>query len=399
MKEQFVLPGKLKNFSFAMLGIGILTILIGTFALVGDKGSTRFWSVLLFDSVFFLLICAATALLMSAATLAQGSWHIAYKRVMEAMMMSIPVLGLVAFIVMMCIVWGDKSSIYPWADAKIVSQDPVLIKKATFLNPSLFTYLSALTIGLWAFLGYHLRKISLREDSARKGTTKFFWRAGTAAAMFVVVFAVTNSTSTWQWIMSIDVKWYSTLFAWYIFASSLVTGIAVLTLFVILLRNLGYLEWVTHEHLHDMGKLMFAFSIFYTYLWFAQYMLIWYANIPEETNYFQIRLWGSYHVMFYLVLIINFVSPFLILMSRDAKRKYTIVAFMAIMIFIGHFLDFYMMFMPGTVKDNWHIGWFEIGTTVGFIGLLIYLVTRNLSKAPLFPKNHPYLKETIIHHS
>lgn len=399
MKEQFVLPGKLKTFSFAMMGIGVLTILIGIFALGGDKGTTRFWSVLLFDSVFFLLICGATTLLMSAATLAQGSWHIAYKRVMEAMMMSIPVLGLVAFVVMMFIVWGDKSTIYPWADAKIVSGDPVLMKKTTFLNPSLFTYLSALTIGLWAFLGYRLRKISLREDNSSKGSTRFFWQAGTAAAMFVVVYALTNSTSTWQWIMSIDVKWYSTLFAWYIFASSLVTGIAVMTLFVILLRNLGYLEWITHEHLHDMGKLMFAFSIFWTYLWFAQYMLIWYANIPEETNYYQIRLWGSYHVVFYLVLLINFISPFLILMSRDAKRKYTIVAFMAFMIFIGHFMDFYMMFMPGTVKNNWHIGWYEIGITLGFIGLLITLVTRNLSKAPLYPKNHPFLKETIIHHS
>lgn len=399
MKEQFVLPAKLKTISLVLLGIGILALIIGMISLSGDTGTTRFWTVLLFNGVFFLLLAVGVLVVLCAATLAQGSWHVAYKRVIEAIVMAIPVFGVLAFIIMMCIVWGDKHSVYEWVDKTLVSQDKLLTKKSTFLNPAFYTLLTIVTIGLWSFMGYKMRRLSLQEDLAPKGSRKIFWKTYRVAAIFIIIFALTNSTSTWQWIMSIDVHWYSTLFAWYIFASLFVGGIAMLTLFVIILRNLGFLEWLTYEHLHDMGKFMFAFSIFWTYLWFAQFILIWYGNIPEETTYFTIRMWGSYHTLFYFILIINFVTPFLILMTRDSKRNYTIVAYMAILVFVGHYLDFYMMFMPGTMKNNWHLGWYEIGISLGFIGLMILVVCRNLSSAPLYAKNSPYMKEAIIHRS
>lgn len=399
MKEQFVMPAKLRTISIVLVAIGILALIGGVIALSGDQGTARFWTVLLFNGVFFLLIALGVLVVCCAATLAQGSWHIAYKRVMEAIFMAIPVLGIVAFIIMMCIVWGDKHQVYEWVDHNLVSHDKLLQKKSTFLNPAFYTILTVVTIGLWAFIGYRLRQLSLREDLAQTGTKKIFWKMYRISAIFVAIFAITNSTSTWHWIMSIDAHWYSTLFAWYIFASLFVCGMAMLALFVILLRNLGFLEWITYEHLHDLGKFMFAFSIFWCYLWFAQFILIWYGNIPEETTYFAIRMWGSYHTLFYLNLIINFVAPFLILMTKDSKRNYTIVAYMAILVFIGHYLDFYLMFMPGPLKNNWHIGWFEIGISLGFIGLMILLVTRQLGKAPLYPKNHPYMKEALIHQS
>lgn len=399
MKEQFVTPAKLRTISIVLLAIGILALIGGIVALGGDAGIARFWTVLLFNGIFFLLICVGVLLVSCAATLAQGSWHIAYKRVIEAITMAIPVLGIVAFIIMMCVVWGDKHEVYEWVDKTIVSHDKLIQKKSAFLNPAFYTILTAVTIGLWSFFAYRLRRYSLQEDLAPTGSKKIFWKVYRVAAIFVAIFALTNSTSTWHWIMSIDVHWYSTLFAWYIFASLFVCGMATLALFIILLRNLGYLEWITYEHLHDLGKFMFAFSIFWCYLWFAQFILIWYGNIPEETTYFAIRMWGSYHTLFYLNVIINFVAPFLILMTRDSKRNYTIVAYMAILVFIGHYLDFYLMFMPGPLKNNWHISWFEIGISLGFIGLLILLVSRQLTKAPLFPKNHPYIKEALIHQS
>lgn len=399
MKEQFVLPAKLKTISIVLLAIGILALIIGIIGLNGDHGAARFWTVLLFNATFFLLISVGVLVVLCAANLAQGSWHIAYKRVIEAIVMAIPALAVVLFIIMMCIVWGDKHQVYQWVDKNIVSHDHLLLKKSAFLNPLFYTILTAVTLFIWGFLGYRLRRLSIQEELLEKGAKRNFWKAYRISAVFIVIFALTNSTSTWQWIMSIDVRWYSTLFAWYIFASMFVCGIALLTLFVILLRNLGFLEWITYEHLHDMGKFMFAFSIFWCYLWFAQFILIWYGNIPEETTYFAIRMWGSYHTLFYLNLIINFVAPFLILMTRESKRNYTIVAYMAILVFIGHYLDFYLMFMPGPLKNNWHIGWYEIGITLGFIGFMILVVTRNLSKAALYPKNHPYMKEAIIHRS
>src|SRR5690625_215661 len=399
MKEQFIIPAKLRTISIILFVIGILALGIGIFTLNGDQGATRFWSVLMFNSIFFMLIALGALIVLCAATLAQGTWHIAYKRVIEAMVMALPVLGIVAFIVMMCVVWGDKYHIYEWVDKNLVANDHLLQKKSAFLNPTFYTILTIMTIGIWSLLGFRLRKLSLQEDLADKGTTKIFWKSYRWAAVFVVFFAITNSTSSWQWIMSIDVDWFSTLFAWYIFSSLFVCAMAVLALFIIILRNYGYLEWVTFEHLHDLGKFMFAFSIFWTYLWFAQFILIWYGNIPEETIYYSIRMWGSYHTMFYLILLLNFVAPFLILMTRDSKRNYTIVAYMALLVFIVHYLDFFMMFMPGTVKNGWHLSWYELGISLGFVGLFIFVVMRSLAKAPLYPKNHPYLKEAIIHRS
>ncbi len=399
MKEQFVIPAKLKTISIVLLAIGLLALILGLITLSDPQGEARFWSVLMFNGIFFMLIAVGALVVLCAATLAQGSWHIAYKRVIEAMVMAIPVLGVVAFIIMMFVVWGDKSAVYEWVDKTLVSESHLLQKKSAFLNPGFYTFCTVVTIGLWAFFGYRLRRLSLKEDLADKGTTIMFWKSYRIAAIFVAFFAITNSTSTWQWIMSIDVDWYSTLFAWYIFASLFVCAMAVLAIFVIILRNNGYMEWLTFEHVHDLGKFMFAFSIFWTYLWFAQFILIWYGNIPEETTYFAIRMWGSYHTMFYLILLLNFVAPFLILMTRDSKRNYTIVAYMALLVFIGHYLDFFMMFMPGTVKNNWHLSWYELGISLGFIGLMTFVVMRNLTKAPLYPKNHPYMKEAIIHES
>ena len=144
---------------------------------------------------------------------------------------------------------------------------------------------------------------------------------------------------------------------------------------------------------------MFAFSIFWTYLWFAQYMLTWYANIPDETTYFGIRLWGSFRPIFLLNLIINFVCPILILMTRDSKRNWAIMTFMGVLIIFGHWLDFYQMVMPGPLKDHAQMSWYEFGILAGFVGVVILTTAKQLEKASLVPKNSPWLKESIIHHT
>lgn len=221
------------------------------------------------------------------------------------------------------------------------------------------------------------------------------WSAG-----FLVVYALTQmSVTPWMWIMSIDAHWYSTMFSWYTFGSAFVAAMAVILLFVVALKNNGNLELVNKEHIHDLGKLMFAFSIFWTYVWFSQYMLIWYANIPEETIYFKIRQQGPYSMIWYSVLVINFVMPLLILMSRPSKRNYFTVSFIAIAIIFGHWLDFYIMMMPGPLGADWSLGWFELGIFLGFAGLLIFTVSRTLAKASLVPQNHPLMKEAILHQS
>jgi Ni/Fe-hydrogenase subunit HybB-like protein len=194
------------------------------------------------------------------------------------------------------------------------------------------------------------------------------------------------------------------MFSWYTFASTFVSGMSLVALFIIYLKNRGQLEYVTDEHLHDVGKFMFAFSIFWTYLWFSQYMLIWYSNQPEETKYFIERIGtatksGPYKGIFFFNLIVNFLCPLLILMKKSTKRSWTMVTFMAVLIIFGHWIDFYQMVMPGTLGEHAEMMPFEFGIAALFIGLIMWGAGRYFAKNPLTAKNHPFLKESIIHHT
>jgi len=171
----------------------------------------------------------------------------------------------------------------------------------------------------------------------------------------------------------------------------------VTTMITIYLKKKGYLPNVNESHIQDLGKFMFAFSIFWTYLWFAQFMLIWYANLPEEVAYYIPRQ-GFFRPLFVANLLINFFSPFLILMTRDAKRIGGLLVFAGVIMLVGHWIDVYLMIMPGTVGTAASFGIQEIGTTCFFAGVFLWFVFNGLSKAPLVPKNHPMLVESLHHH-
>jgi hypothetical protein len=220
------------------------------------------------------------------------------------------------------------------------------------------------------------------------------------ASIYIVWFGLTVASVTpWLWLMSIDAHWFSTMYSWYTFASTFVSGMALITIFVIYLKNKGYLEYVNEEHLHDLGKFQFAFSIFWTYTWFAQFMLTWYANISEETIYFKPRFEGAYTGIFYLNLVINFLAPLLIFMSRPSKRNYATVTFVSILIVFGHWLDLYQMVFPHHYPDHVPMNLFDFGVAAGFVGLIMWSTGMALAKNPLLAKNHPFLKESIIHHT
>lgn len=409
MNDRFVIPARLRMASFALIGVGLLTLIIGVVVLLGSKGTLadydkiRFWDGLLHESIFFMVISVASIFILAASSLAQGAWIVAYRRVPEAIGANTWLFGGIAAIVMFLIVFvfrlhtaaGDVNPIYPWVTP---GNDEIIKGKSSFLNTKMFVGFTLVAIALWAFFGNKFRALSLQQDAAPRGSTKLYWRNITFAGLFLLVYALTQmSTTPWLWVMSIDVHWYSTMFSWYSFASAFVSGMALILLWVVYLKNQGNLELVTKEHIHDLGKLMFAFSIFWTYVWFAQFMLIWYGNIPEETTYFKIRMQGPYSIVWFAVFIISFVMPILILMSRPSKRNYFTVCFMAMVIIFGHWLDYYQMITPGTLGEHWKIGWFEIGILCGFIGLQMISVATTLSKSSLVPANNPLLKETIVH--
>ncbi len=411
MDKQYVTPGGFKKWSTGFMAVGLVTLICGVIFLnpiAGSHGdnlnSTRFWAVLMQNSLFWLLLVNTSTFFIVITTLAMGGWQAAFRRVSEAISSLVPVMGLLTLIIILCIVLGHRTDIYPWLDKELVAHDDKLKDKSGFLNPTVYSAASIICIGLWAYISKKLRDLSVESDNM--GTMDYetgrawmkknlFW-----SSIYIVLFFLTvGSVMPWLWFMSIDPHWFSTMYSWYTFASSFVSGISLLTIFVIYFKNQGQLEFVTQEHLQDLGKFMFAFSIFWTYLWFDQFMLIWYGNLPEETIYFKIRFQGTYEGLFYLNLILNFVCPILILMKKATKRNYTIMTFMCILIIFGHWIDFYQMVMPGTVKFHPHLSWFEFGIPLGFIGLIMWGVGRFASRVPMTAMNNPFLKESIIHHT
>lgn len=404
IRDQFEIPGKMKTWSLALIGIGGAALLYGMFTKgfsADEHEQTHFWGTLMYNTIFWTLICNASMFFISVTTLAMGGWQQSFRRIPEAISTMVPIFGAITFAVLMYVVLGHKHHIYHWLDTEAVAKDPILKGKAGFLNPTFFVIWTTLTIGLWSLLGWRMRQISREADESpmdQEAGAKYILRGTVRAALFTVWFALTvGSTVPWLWMMSIDAHWYSTMYSWYTFASSFVSGMSLIALWVIYLKNKGYLELTNQEHLHDIGKFMFAFSVFWTYLWFSQYMLIWYANIPEETVYFKHRVQGPYKGIFFLNLIINFICPLLILMKRSAKRNYTLVTFMAVLIIFGHWIDFYQMVMGSLSKEHVTLGWMDFGILAFFVGCMIFFVSRSLASKPLIPKYHPFLKESIIH--
>ena len=405
IKQQFEITPGYKKWSLGLLAVGGLALVLG-FIFLGlssdEHSQTRFWAVLLQNSTYFLLICNASMFFICITTLAMGGWQVAFRRVPEAISTVVPVFSVLALLIFLGIVFGGQHHIYHWLDKEHVEHDKILKGKSAFLNPTFFFAWTIITLAVWNFVGRKMRQLSDRTDEPMDGiegakswvNSNIIW-----AAAFIVFFGLTvGSTIPWLWLMSIDAHWYSTMYSWYTFASTFVSGMALIALFVIYLKNNDYLEYTNDDHLQDLGKFMFAFSIFWTYLWFSQFMLIWYANIPEETVYFKPRLQGAYSGIFYLNLIVNFVLPFLLLMTRGAKRNYTTMTFLSVLIIIGHWLDFYQMVMPGALGEHYSLGWYEFGILALYAGLIMHFVGRSLASKPLVPRYHPFLKESVIHH-
>jgi len=403
VKEHFIIPARYKTWTLALMGVGLLSLIVG-FILYGnsDQGA-RFWAALLQNSVYFLLITNAAMFFFCATSLALAGFQLSFRRVTEAISASVIPIGIITFIILMCIVLGRKDAIYEWVNSGHVSGDAALNGKKGFLNPTFFTVWSILSIGLWTLLGLKMRNLSRSIDDTPLSVSegkKYIFKNTVWSALYIVWFVLTVASVTpWLWLMSIDPHWSSTMYSWYTFASTFVSGIALMTLFIIYVKNQGYLEYFNDEHLHDLGKFQFAFSIFWTYLWFSQFMLIWYANISEETVYFKARFEGAYIGVFYLNFAINFLAPLLIYMRRSSKRNYATVVFMSVLLIFGHWLDFFQMVFVHHYPNEVPMNLFDFGIALGFIGLIMWQVGRVLSKYPLLAKNHPFLKESIIHHT
>lgn len=423
MGNQFVFEGKQKTLLMAFMGIGLLSLGITYFS--DDELHTRFWSNILHNSVFFTGIAFMALFIMAAKFLAYSGWHTVFKRLWESYSLFL-IVGLVLMAIITLGVWGNLHHLYHWADKASLAEDSLLRGKSSFLNAGWYTAASIGLVGLWYFFATRLRQLSLSEDQDPGVDYSKHRKAKKLSAIFLPIAGFSSAATIWLWIMSVDSHWYSTLFAWYATASWLVAMIALTILMLIYFKSIGYFEHVTSNHLHDLGKYLFGFSVFWTYLWFSQFMLIWYGNVGEETVYFQTRM-EEYPVLFYGNLVINFALPFFVLLRNDNKRKYGTMLFGAAMVFIGHWIDFFLMLKPGILHTMHEVGhhaheaaehaahdaghhashfvagftlpgFLEIGTFIGFLGLFLYFVMSRLAQAPIEPVNDPYIEESVHHH-
>ncbi len=359
-------PGPLRyvmssTFRSVLLGgvvLGVVCLILSYFFDPIDASNdshfhSRFWSNLLHNGVFFMGIGFMSLFLVAAKILMYSGWHTVFKRVWEAYAQYLPI-SIITLLPVVLGVWLHWHHLYHWSDAAAVETDVLLASKSAFLNPWWYTAAAVLIIAIWYFVfAVPLRRESLREDELGTDVYLEHRRMRKTAGIFLPIAAFSSAAVIWLLVMSVDAHWYSTLFAWYATASWLVATVGLTIVALVYLKTLGYFGQVTADHLHDLGKYMFAFSIFWTYLWFSQFMLIWYGNVGEETVYFQTRM-DEFPVLFWANLALNFVLPFFVLMPNITKRKYGVLTFVAIMVVFGHWLDYFQMLKPGILETTVH---------------------------------------------
>ena len=356
----------------------------------------RPWSALYVACFFFFMIALGALAFYAVNFAAQAGWSPVLFRVMEAITAYLVPGGIIMF-VLLGLSGFHINHLFVWADPEVVAHDVLLQGKASWLNGTWMLIRAAIFLGGWITYRHFAVKFSRAGDLAKENDYSNFKKTFRISAGFLVFFLYTESMMSWDWIMSFDPHWFSTLFGWYVLAGMMVCAITTIALVTIFLKSQGYLEIVNDSHIHDLAKFMFGFSIFWTYLWFSQFMLIWYANIPEEVTYFMTRI-EDFNLPFFGMLAMNFLFPLLLLMNSDYKRVNWFVVLTGIVILVGHYIDIFVMVMPGTVGKSWFIGIPEIGSMLFFLGLFILVVFTALTKAPLVLKNNPFMKESKNYH-
>jgi hypothetical protein len=352
------------------------------------------WAAIYVPALFIFLISLGVFVFYALQNAAQAGWSPVLFRIMEGIASYLVPGGIIVY-VLLVLSTLHLNHLFIWMDPEVVANDAVIQNKIAYLNTPFFLIRAAIYMSGWIIFSKLIIKNSRKLDEGFSLT--LHKRNFKLSAMFLVFFIVTESMMSWDWIMSIDTHWFSTLFGWFVLASILVSAVTTIALVTIYLKGKGYLEHVNNSHIHDLAKFMMGFSIFWAYLWFSQFLLIWYSNIPEEVTYYAQRL-EDYPVLFFGTLILNWFLPMLILINSDFKRVNWIVIFAGIIILVGNYINFFVLIMPGTVGESWFIGITEICSVLLIAGIFIYTVFSALAKAPLTVKHSAFLKESKHFH-
>jgi len=385
--SKFEAPAKLKTISFALVAIGLLTFVVGLM-----KNQERLWTSYLVAFFFFSALALSGLFWVAINNVSKAGWSVSIRRFAEATTSFIPAILLGGLLLLV----GFKH-LYPWANADIVAENPVIAAKTAYLNSGFFVVrLFVFAIGCMIFR-YIMVGNSLKQDQT--GDMNLTNKNISPAVAFIVFFALMFSFFSVDLLMSLLPTWYSTIFGIYTFSGMFQAGMAFLAIVIVLMKRSGFVKgYVTDEHQHDVVKYLKGFSIFWAYIAFSQFMLIWYANLPEETEYYIMRAQGGWMSISMALLLFRFVVPFLALLPRGAKRTDSNVLFISALVLVMQYVDIYWMVYPNFFDGQVTFGFWEIGIFAGFAGLFLLTIMSFWSKHSLVPLKDPRLHEAIHHH-
>lgn len=366
-----------------LAGAGSVTLAVGLFA-----APDRAW-LSLFQVGLALTGFGLAGILFVALQYATGAgWSVVIRRAAEALCGTLWVGGVLVLFVLLV-----RPSLYEWTNPDV----HLVGFKGFWLSRPFFLLRAVVYVGVWFVLSRAILVESRRQDD--DGDPIHTRRNARLSVMFIVAFALTYCGASFDWIMSLEPEWFSTIFGVYNFAGCFSSGLALLCVFTVHLMQRGPLKGVvTGEHLHDLGKLLFAFSTFWMYIWFSQYMLIWYANIPEEAVYFTRRMSGAWGSLMLLNVFLNWVVPFLALMPTGTKRSPAILMKVALAVLAGRWLDLYMMLGPSLGSADAFFGVWEVAAIATLVGVTALAITSAFRRAAAIPLRDPYLQESLHHH-
>jgi hypothetical protein len=385
MENSFT-PNKKLNLVFSILVvIGIIAVIAG---FIMDPRRT--WANILLHNYYFITLAMGALLWYSIQFITNSGWSAVLQRIPQAIGAFLPVGALLMFLILL-----GLPHIYEWAHHGIEETDYLIAHKRPFLNIPFFSIRMVLYFAILISAAYMLRKYAMLQD--KHPDLEYFNKSRYYSQVFIFVGAIFFAFASKDWLMTIDAHWFSTMFGFRNMIVSMYYGTAAIILMILFLKSQGYLPQINDAHYHDLARYLFRFSIVWGYLWFMQFLILWYANIPEGTVYYIPRFLGEWQPIFYAELTLNFIIPFLVMMSDNIGKKPIVLLTISITLLIGLWLSLFQQIMPGAYGPL-RFGLIEIGMMLGYTGLFLGVVFFALSKAALVPRNHPYLEESVHHH-
>jgi hypothetical protein len=371
--------------------VGAVCALLGIVACVilGVANPKQFFFSWLVSFLFFLSLALGALFFVLIQYAAQGGWGIVLRRIGETTFATIPVIAALFLPVLL-----GLHDLYEWSHAEAVANDALLRWKAPYLNVPFFLIRAALYFGIWSFIALLYYRGSRGQDVT--GDPGVSARLRRLAGPGIIVLALTQTFASVDWIMSLTPHWYSTMFGVYFFAGSFIGFIALLSVVAAAMLRAGLLHAViSAEHLHDVGKLLFAFTVFWTYIAFSQFFLMWYANLPEETIWYRARMEGSWMTVSLFLMAGHFVAPFFYLMGRTVKRKGTTLAVGGAWLLAMHFVDLYWQVMPTLHPEGVRPSALDVAAFFAIGGCLVSAAGWLMRRQALVPLRDPRLAESL----